>query len=110
VAGIAGDEVVGAGGVGAFEEDVVGGVGGGCDAAGRGDEVCTVAEEVEKLAAEGFADAEFGAREDVAIFGEDRRGDVEACGAGEGQKENGALQAGGFQGGGDDDVGVKDEA
>jgi len=35
VAGVAGDEVVGAGGVGAFEEDVVGGVGGGCDAAGR---------------------------------------------------------------------------
>jgi len=35
-----------------------------------------VAEEVEKLAAEGFADAEFGAREDVAIFGEDGRRDV----------------------------------
>jgi hypothetical protein len=33
VAGVAGDQVVGAGGVGTFEEDVVGVVGGGGDAA-----------------------------------------------------------------------------
>lgn len=110
VAGVAGDEVVGAGGVGTFEEDVVGGVGGGCDTAGRVDEVGAFAEKVEELAAEGFADAEFGAGEDVAIFGENRRGDVEACGAGEGQEEDSALQAGGIEGGGDDDVGVENEA
>jgi len=44
VAGVAGDQVVGAGGVGTFEEDVVVGVEGGLDAKGGGDHVGAVAQ------------------------------------------------------------------
>jgi len=44
VARVAGDQVVGAGGVGAFEEDVVVGVGGGLYAAGWRDQVGAVVE------------------------------------------------------------------
>jgi hypothetical protein len=60
------------------------------------------------LEAERFADAEFGTGEDIAILGEDGLGDIKAGGAGESDQEDSAGEAGGFEGGGDEDVGVED--
>ena len=59
---IAGDQVVRAGGIGAFEENVIGGVGGDLKRAGRLDEMSLVFEELKKLMPEPFANMEFRAR------------------------------------------------
>ncbi len=59
---IAGDQVVRAGGVGAFEENVIGGVGRDLKRAGGRDEMAPVFEELKKLLPESFANMEFRAR------------------------------------------------
>ena len=56
---IAGDQVVRAGGIGAFEENVIGGVGRDLKRAGRRDEMSPVVEELKKLMPEPFANMEF---------------------------------------------------
>ena len=110
MAEVAGDEVVGAGGFGAFEEYIVGGIGSDEKVAARVDGDGAFAEEIEKLAAQAFADGEFGAREDGGEFGEHGRRKVKASGPGEGEDQDGARKAGGLKSGGDVDVGVEDEA
>jgi hypothetical protein len=59
---IAGDQVVRAGGIGAFEENVIGGVGGNLKRAGRRNEMSPVFEELKKLMPEPFANMEFRTR------------------------------------------------
>ena len=59
---IAGDQVVRAGGIGALEENVIGGVGRDLKRGGRRDETSPVFEELEKLMPEPFANMEFRAR------------------------------------------------
>ncbi len=59
---IAGDQIVRAGGVGTFEENIIGGVGGDLKRAGRRDEMGPVFEELKKLLPEPFADVKFRAR------------------------------------------------
>ena len=59
---IAGDQVVRAGGVCAFEENVIGGVGRDLKRAGGRDEMAPVFEELKKLLPESFANMEFRAR------------------------------------------------
>src|SRR5258707_8484384 len=59
---IAGDQVVRAGGVCAFEENVIGGVGRDLKRAGGRDEIRSVFEELKKLLPESFANMEFRAR------------------------------------------------
>ena len=56
---IAGDQVVRAGGIGAFEEYVIGGVGRDLKLAGGHDEMGSVFEELKKLPPEPFANMEF---------------------------------------------------
>ncbi len=55
---VAGDEIVGAGGVGAFEEDVVGGVGTDLKRLGGRDGVGAVLDELQELLPVSSADAE----------------------------------------------------
>ena len=59
---IAGDQIVRAGGVGAFEENVIGGVGRDLKQAGGRDEMGAVFEELKKLPAKPFANVKFRAR------------------------------------------------
>jgi len=59
---IAGDQVVGAGGIGAFEENVIGGVGGDLKRSRGRDEMGPVFEDLKKLVPEPFANMEFRAR------------------------------------------------
>ncbi len=59
---IAGDQVVRAGGVGAFEENVIGGVGRDLNRAGGRHEMGPIFEELEKLLPEPFANMKFRAR------------------------------------------------
>ena len=59
---VAGDQVVRAGGIGAFEENVIGGVGRELKRAGGHDEMGPVFQELKKLAPEPFANMEFRAR------------------------------------------------
>ncbi len=59
---IASDQVVRAGGIGAFEENVIGGVGRDLEGTGRRDEMSPLFEELKKLLPESFAYAEFRAR------------------------------------------------
>ena len=59
---IAGDQVVRAGGIGAFEENVIGGVGRDLKQAGGRDEMGLVFEELKKLLPEPFANKKFRAR------------------------------------------------
>jgi hypothetical protein len=89
---IAGDQVVRAGGIGAFEENIIGGVGGNLKRAGRRDEMSPVFEELKKLMPEPFANMEFSTRQNGTIFREDRRRQVEAGRLGKGQEEYRALQ------------------
>lgn len=56
---IAGDQIVRAGGVGAFEENVIGGVGRDLKRAGGHDEMGPLFEELKKLLPESFANLEF---------------------------------------------------
>ena len=56
---IAGDQVVRAGGVGAFDENVIGGVGRDLKRAGGHDEMGPLFEELKKLLPESFANLEF---------------------------------------------------
>lgn len=56
---IAGDQVVRPGGVGTFEENIVGGVRGDLKRAGGRDEMGPVFEELKKLLPEPFADMKF---------------------------------------------------
>jgi hypothetical protein len=62
VALIAGDQVVRAGGVGAFQENVIGGVGRDLEGAGGRDEMSPVFEELKKPLPEPFANMEFRSR------------------------------------------------
>jgi hypothetical protein len=59
---IAGDQVVRAGGIGAFEENVIGGVGRDFKRTGRRDEMSPVFEVLKKLMPEPFANMEFRTR------------------------------------------------
>ena len=56
---IAGDQIVRASGIGAFEENVIGEVGRNLKRAGGHDEMGPVFEELKKLAPESFANMEF---------------------------------------------------
>jgi hypothetical protein len=59
---IPGNQVVRAGGVGTFEENVIGRVGGDLKQSGGRDEMSPVFEELKKLLPEPFANMKFGAR------------------------------------------------
>ena len=59
---IAGDQVVRAGGVGTFEEDIIGGIGRDLRQAGGRDEMGPIFEELKKLLPEPFANMKFRAR------------------------------------------------
>jgi len=93
---IAGNQVVRAGGVGAFQENVIGGVGRDLKRAGGRHEMSPVFEEPKKLLPESFANMKFRAREHGTVLREDRRRQVEAGRPGNGQKKNGALQPAGL--------------
>ena len=105
---IAGDQVVRACSVGAFEEDVIGGVGRDLEGAGGCHEMGPVFEELKKLVPEPFAHMEFRSREDGAVLREDRCRQVEAGRLREGQEEHGALQTGRLEGGRYNDIGIED--
>ncbi len=68
---VAGDEVVGTGGIGTFEEDIVGGIGSDLKGLRGRDEVGAVSDELKELNAEAFANEEFRARQDCAVFRKD---------------------------------------
>jgi len=105
---IAGDQVVRAGGVGAFEENVIGGVGRDLKRPGGRNEMGPVFEELKKLLPESFANMEFRARQNGTIFREDRRRQVEAGRLREGQEEYGALQTGRLERARYNDIGIED--
>jgi len=62
MARIAGDQVVRAGGVGTFEEDIIGGIGGDLKRGGGRDEMGPVFEELKKLLPKPFANKKLRAR------------------------------------------------
>jgi hypothetical protein len=94
---VAGHQVVGARGIGAFQELVVVRVLGDMDRPGRSDTVRMTADKLEELLAESLADFQLGAREYLSVFGKDGIGDVEACRLRDGKNEDGALEAIGLQ-------------
>ena len=65
---VAGDEIVGAGSIGAFEEDIVAGIGSDLKGLRGRDEVGAVSDELKELNAEAFANEEFRARQDCPVF------------------------------------------
>src|SRR5258708_18390222 len=68
---VAGYEVVGTGGIGTFEEDIVAGVGGDLKGWRGRDEVGAVSDELKEVKAEPFANAEVRARHDRAVLRKD---------------------------------------
>jgi len=102
------DQVVRAGSIGAFQENVVGGLSRDLQGAGGRDKMSPVFEELKELPPESFANLELPARKHGTVFGEDQQRQVEAGRPGDGQKKNGALQTGRFQRGRYNDVGIED--
>src|SRR5258705_8556300 len=101
---VAGDQVVGTGNVGAFQEFVVGGILCYLKRTRRADELRMVFDELEELLLKAFADLEFRAREDFPVFLENGFGYVKPGRFGHGKNENGALESVRFQGGRHEDI------
>ncbi len=106
---VAGNEIVGAGGIGTFEEDIAGRIGGDLKGLQGRDHVGAVINELKELKAEAFADTEFTAGKDCLVFRKDWGRHVEASWFGDGEKQHGALQAAGLEGRGNEDVGVENQ-
>src|SRR5580704_3688947 len=106
---VAGYKVVGSGGVRAFEKLVVVGILRNSQHERRGDELCAVLYELEKLLAEAFADFEFRACENLPIFCEDGFRDVERGRFDDREQEHGTLESVWLQGSRHEDIGVDDE-
>ena len=107
---VAGDEVVGAGGFGTFEEAVVVVIRGGGDARFGVDEGGVVLEFAKKAVDGGAGELEPGASKDVLVFGEDGRGDEELGATGESEVEGAGFKALAGEESGDEDIGVEDDA
>jgi hypothetical protein len=105
---IAGDQVVRAGRICAFEENVIGGVGRDLKGTRGRDEMSPVFEELKKLLPESFANMEFRARQHGTVLREDRRRQVQPGRLSDGQKKNGALQTEGLERGRYKDIGIQD--
>jgi len=100
VALVAGYEIVRAGGIGAFEEDVVGGVGGDLKRLRGRDEVGAFLKELKELKRESSTYAEFRARQDGPVFRKDRGRHVETSRLGDGEQQHRF---------GNHDIGIEDE-
>jgi hypothetical protein len=110
MADVAGNKIVGACGVGAFDEDVVAGIAGDLKWVRGSNQFGATGDELKELNPQAFADAKFRTREDGSIFEKDRRGDEKAGGLGESEDEDSALESVGLKSGGNNYVGVEDEA
>jgi len=104
----AGDQVVRAGGVGAFQENVIGGVGRDLKRADGRDEMGPVFKQLKKLPPESFANMKFRARQHGTVFRKDRRREVQPGRLRERQQEYRALQTEGLERGRYNDVGIED--
>jgi len=109
VARVAGDEVVGADGVGAFHEYVVVRVA--CDVYGtdRRNELGAFADQVQELAPQSLANFQRRTREYDLVFGNDGFRDIESGRFRDGEQEDGALQAVWPECGGDNDIRIDDQ-
>src|ERR1035438_3205049 len=90
---IAGNQVVSARRIGAFEKHIVIGVTGDFKAARRADNIAVVSDELQQLLANPFADIQLWTREHVGVFLQDGAGHVEARGLGNGEHKGSALEA-----------------
>ena len=110
VAEVAGDDMGGAGGEGGVEQVIVVGVGAGVTGGGGVD----VAGDGEERGDGGFEGVavfrELGARGDVAVLGFERGGEGDLEGARGGEFDHARLVAAGLPAGGDEDIGVEDDA
>lgn len=102
-------QVVGAGGIGAFQKLVVVRVLRNVKRARGAYNLRMVLDEIEELLTETLADLEFRPRKHLPVFSEDSVGNVEPGGPGDGKQEDGALESVRFQGSRDEDVGIDDE-
>jgi len=109
VALVAGYEIVRAGGIGAFEEDVVGGVGGDLQRLRGGDEMGAVLKELKELKPESSTYAEFRAPQDGPVFRKNRGRHAETSRLGDGEQQHGTLQTIRLKRRGNHDIGVEDE-
>lgn len=106
---IAGNQIIGAGSIGAFEEDVVIGVAGDAQRARRNDEMAAVPDELDELEAQIFSDTELGAGKNLRIFIKNGLRNVQPAWLGGCQGQRSALEAVGFEGGRDEYVGIQHE-
>ena len=90
---VTGHQVIGASSVGAFHELVVVGVRRHVQWARWLNGMGTSLNELQELLPDAPADLELRASQNIAVFGEDRFGDVKPCRLGNRKQENGALQA-----------------
>ena len=110
MAGVARDQVVGTCHVGAFDENVIAGIAGDLNWTRWRYEFAPIGDELKELNSEAFADPQFGTREHGPIFKKNWCGDKKASRFGEGNDEDRALEAVGFESGGNDYVGVENQA
>lgn len=94
-------------GVGAFEKDIVIWVAGHVKLVRRGHKVSVCFDELQKLLLNAFADAQFRARQYIAILRQDRIGYIESGGLDGGEQKYGPLQSIGFQRSRYEDIGIK---
>ncbi len=107
---VAGDQIVGAGGVGAFNKNVVVRIFRDPDRTCGGNELRSIFDELEKFVPKAASDFEFRAREDFTVIGENGLGDIQPGWFGEREEKYGALESVRVQSRGNDDVGVDDQA
>ena len=106
---VAGDQVVGTGGVGALQKLIVVGILRDVEHARRVHELRMILYELKKLLAKASADFKFTACHDFPVFRENGWGDVEAGGFRHRKHEHSALEAVRFQCRRDEDICVNNE-
>jgi hypothetical protein len=107
---VSGYQVVGPRGVGAFKKFVVVRIFRDLERTRSGNDLRMVLYELEELLPKAPADFEFQARENLTVFRENGFGDIQSGRFDNRKQEHGALKSVRFQGRGDEDIGIDDEA
>jgi hypothetical protein len=88
---ISGDEIVGAGGIGTLDKDVVVGIAAHLKTMRWRNRITAIAKELHELQPHSRSNAKLGPRQDLSILRQHRSRHVQPCGLGGRKQENGAL-------------------
>lgn len=103
---VPGNQIVGAGLVGAFQKHIVVRIAGHRQTARGPDEMAVIADEGQQPQAVALAHLESGSSQDAGILSENRLGDVQVGGFGDGEQERRARESVRMERSGNHDVGV----